>query len=363
MSVRAIEKMMHKERIGAIPHLVLTALSFIYGAGVRSRYLLYRAGVFKKRKLGCKVISVGNITVGGTGKTPVSILLATILKKNGYRPVILSRGYKKTGPGGIVSDGTALKLGPREAGDEPYLMASLLPGVPVIAGADRFKSGQIALEKFRPDCIILDDGFQHMRLKRDLNILLIDGAVGLGNGFMLPRGPLREPAEAIKRADLIMVKGGSLNGPEAELVREWNIPVMGFDYRATGLYDMFDNKDRGVACLKGKKVLAFAGVANPASFLRTLEDLGARIMNTITFPDHHDYTASDIEKIREAKGAGGADIIVTTEKDGVKLKEHIEGGGGPQVFALGVEAVIGDEEGLKRLLAPVLAGERGGRAR
>jgi len=361
MSVRAIEKMMHKDRIGTVPHLVFSALSFLYGAGVRSRYLLYRAGVLRTRGLGCKVISVGNITVGGTGKTPVSILLATILKKNGHRPVILSRGYKKAGQGGIVSDGDSLKLGPREAGDEPYLMASRLPGVPVIAGADRFRSGQMALEKFRPDCVILDDGFQHIRLKRDLNILLIDGAIGLGNGRMLPRGPLREPPQAIKRADLIMIKGakgGALNGPGAELAKKWNIPAMGFDYRVTALYDISDNLDKGVGFLKGKKVLAFAGVANPASFLRTLEGLDAKIINSITFPDHHDYTASDVEKIMEAKG-GGADLIVTTEKDGVKLREHIKGGS--QVFALGVEAVVDDEEAFKRLLAPVL--ERGGRAR
>jgi tetraacyldisaccharide 4'-kinase len=359
MSVRAIENMMHKERIGAIPHLFLTALSFLYGAGVRSRYLLYRAGVLRTRKLGCKVISVGNITVGGTGKTPVTILIASILKKNGHRPVILSRGYKKTGPGGIVSDGKSLKLGPREAGDEPYLMASLLPGVPVMAGADRFQSGQIALEKFRPDCVILDDGFQHIRIKRDLNILLIDGAIGLGNGHMLPRGPLREPAGAVRRADLIMikgVKGGSLNGAGAELAREWNIPAMGFDYRATKLYDISDNTDKGVAFLEGRKILAVAGLANPASFLRTLEDLNANIINTITFQDHHDYTAADIEKIREAKG--GADIIVTTEKDGVKLKECIKGG--PPIFALGVEAVVEDEERLKGLLAPIFA-KGGGR--
>ncbi len=367
MSVRpAIENMMRKERIGVIANLVLTTLSLVYGAGVRLRYLLYKAGVLRRKKLDCRVISVGNITVGGTGKTPTAIFLAAFLKKNGHRPVILSRGYKKTGHGGVVSDGKALKLGPKEAGDEPYLMASRLPDVPVMAGADRIRSGRIALEKFKPDCIILDDGFQHIRLKRDINILLIDSAQGLGNGLMLPRGILREPVSAIRRADFIMAKGGGLKGPEAELVRKWKIPVIGFDYRTSGLYDIFDNTDKGVGFLKGKKVLAFAGIANPSSFFKTLEGLNATITNTLAFPDHHEYTAYDIEKIRKAKGGGGgwaggggADIIVTTEKDGVKLRECIKGG--PPIFALGVEVVVEDEERFRELLAPAL-GRRGGRA-
>ncbi len=355
-SVRpAIEQMMRKERIGVISHLILSTLAFVYGAGVRLRYLFYRIGVLKSKKLPCKVISIGNITVGGTGKTPMAIFVAEFLKKSGKKVVILSRGYRKKGGGGVVSDGREIRLGPGEAGDEPYLMARRLKDVPVIAGADRFRSGECAIKEFAPEFIILDDGFQHLRLKRDINILLMDSDQGLGNGLLLPRGILREPAAAIKRADFIMVKGKGLRGTDEDAIKKFNIPALAFDFKPSGLYDIFDNTDKGIGFLKGKKVMAFAGVANPGSFFKTLESMGAVITNTISFPDHHAYTASDMKKIRKAKGGGvgggGAEIIVTTEKDGVKLKDYFKGGLF-SIYALGIDVAVEDEEGFKRLFTP-----------
>ena len=353
----AIEEMMRKERIGAAAHLALASLSFVYGAGVRLRYGLYQAGVLRRKRLDCPVISIGNITVGGTGKTPMTIFLASYLKKRGMRPVILSRGYKKTGPGGIVSDGRTLGLGPAEAGDEPYLMARRLPDVPVIVGADRFGAGLLAVERFRPDCAILDDGFQHMRLERDIDILLMDPARGLGNGYLLPRGILREPAGAMRRANLVMVKGGELRGPEARLAERWQIPAVRFDYRASGLYGVLDGVEMGVDFLRGRKAAAFAGIADPESFFKTLQGLGATLTKTFSFPDHHEYTGADIATIMKAKDAG-ADIYVTTEKDGVKLKGLLMKDA-PRVFALGVEVEVKDEAALNGLLAPIIKRVKG----
>ena len=186
--------------------LPLYLLSVPYQWAVRTRILFYNIGLLKTKRLPCPVISVGNITVGGTGKTPLVMLLARGLKERGIKIAILSRGYKrKKNSDSLVSDGQNLFLSPEAAGDEPYLMANALKGVPILVGKDRFMTGQMALERFGVRGLLLDDGYQHLHLHRDLNILLIDSNVGFGDGHLLPRGILREPLSHLQRADLFVL--------------------------------------------------------------------------------------------------------------------------------------------------------------
>ncbi|MBI5826676.1 MAG: tetraacyldisaccharide 4'-kinase [Deltaproteobacteria bacterium] len=349
-----VERWMRRDRIGIAPHALLYSLSVIYGIAVRLRLLLYRAGVLRTKRVPCPVISVGNITVGGTGKTPVAIFIASLLKESGKRVAVLSRGYKRGGKSiDTVSDGRDILLGPEMAGDEPYLIAKRLQGVPVVVGADRVGAALYAIERFSPDVIILDDGFQHIRLERDLNILLTDSINGFGR-YLLPRGILREPVEGIGRASLVMGRGFSK--PDMELIKRFNLPVMEYGYRPTGLIDVTGGSAKGVEALKGRKVLAFCAIANPESFFSTLEGLGAEVTDNIRFPDHHGYTQTDLDAVMGRQQ--GSQMIITTEKDAVK----IEGLNVPKaaVYALAIDVDTKERDRLKRLLMPIAGGGGGG---
>ena len=187
-------------------HIFFYLLSLPYGGAVRARNRLFDLGVLRQEKVGCPVVSVGNLTVGGTGKTPMVILLAGMLRDRGMRPAVLSRGYggKSTSDVLVVSDGSQILAGPEEAGDEPVLIARRLKGIPVLAGAKRALTGRYARENFGVDVMVLDDGFQHRWIHRDLDIVLLDSRQPLGNGLLLPRGPLREPPSALERAGVVV---------------------------------------------------------------------------------------------------------------------------------------------------------------
>lgn len=347
---KKIETLMREKEIGVVPHALLYPLSRVYGFAMRVRNTCYRANILPSEGLPCHVISVGNITAGGTGKTPVTMFIADFLRKSGKRVAILSRGYKGTNKGiGVVSDGRSVLMGPMEAGDEPYLMASKLAGVPVIVGADRIKTGRFALEKFSPNVLLLDDGFQHIRLKRDINILLMDSKEGFGNGYLLPRGILREPISSIGRADVAMVKGGEAPEKEAGLLLEYSVPAISFSYRPECLFEVGTGARKESGSLKGKKVFALAGIANPESFLSTLKEAGMIVVGSRFFPDHHRYTGADIEALK--KEAAAAYAVITTEKDGVKLK----GLSGLPIYALSIEVEI-EEDKFRNFFGPILKG-------
>jgi len=302
--------------------LPLFLASLAYRAGVSLRNFLYDTGILRARKMTCAVISVGNITVGGTGKTPMVIMLAGMLKMQGYRPAILSRGYggkrKRQGRAGVVSDGREVLMGPGEAGDEPVLIAQSMPDVPVIVGKDRSCAGELAIERFDADILILDDGFQHRRLSRDIDIVLLDSERPFGNGFMLPRGGLREPRKALRRADVaVMTSTGEADDLPSGGISQ--IPVFRGLRRPVGLVRGRAKDTCPLAYLTGKRVCAFAGIARPDSFRRILEPLCGEIASFVPFPDHHVYTAGDVEHIRKLCRDSGAQLMVTTEKDGIKL--------------------------------------------
>jgi tetraacyldisaccharide 4'-kinase len=324
-------------------HIFFYLLSFPYGGAVRARNRLFDLGVLKQERLGCPVVSVGNLTVGGTGKTPMVILLAGLLRQWGLRPAVLSRGYGGTSRSGVlvVSDGRSVLAGPEEAGDEPVLIARRLRDVPVLAGPKRVITGRYALEHFDVDAILLDDGFQHRYLMRDLDIVLLDSRQPLGNGFILPRGPLREAPSALERAGLIAFtrsEDGSAPPVDGRLSAILSKrPSLRTRIRPTALIGA-EGTERPLSALAGKRVFAFAGIAQPDSFRQTLDALGGIIAGFRAFPDHHRYTAEDLGRIEHDAGLARADIVLATEKDLVKLR------GIPQalsrVSALAVETEI-----------------------
>jgi len=342
---------------------LLQPLSYLYEAGVRTRLGLYRAGALRSRSLPCSVISVGNITAGGSGKTPLTMYIARYLMKRGARVVIVSRGYGGSLKGlGVVSNGAGeILLGAAEAGDEPLLMARSLRGVPVVVGADRFAAGTLAIKEFSPTVIILDDGFQHIRLFRDLNILLVDGSVPLTGARLLPAGPLREPLSAIKRADMVLVKGGSLNDYDKELLGRYNFRATGFVYMAGGVTDLETNESLTLADLKGVPLMAIAGIARPESFFTTLKDSGLKVVGTISYSDHYPYKAEDISVISEKMKTSGAEAFITTEKDGVKLSPLLRGGG-LAGYALSIDVRLKEKSVFKRAMAPFTGDGKGAKS-
>jgi len=286
------------------------------------RTLLYDLGVKRSKRLPCPVISVGNLTVGGTGKTPLVMALVKELAKRGIRTAILTRGYKgKKTSGHIASDGQSIFLSPEESGDEPYLMSKTLKGTPVVIGKNRFLAGGRALHQFDVDGLLLDDGYQHLQLHRDLNILLIDSNIGFGDRHLLPRGILRESLEQLRRASLILLT--QVDHPEAprpleEELRKLHpsLPIFHSHYESLGLIGPKEERE-DLHALQGKNVLALSGIANPDSFSSLLKKCGMQVIREKVLPDHHHYTQEDIRSIE--KEGERVDWIVTTEKDMVKL--------------------------------------------
>jgi tetraacyldisaccharide 4'-kinase len=307
---------------------------------------LYYIGLSAKRayalrhqkKLPCRVISIGNITVGGTGKTPATITLAQEAKKRGFDPVILTRGYKGSAKGPcFVTRGDGIRLNADEAGDEPVLMAEKLPGVPVVKGTNRYEAGLFALQYFKTQSstynnnllFILDDGFQHWNLHRDKDILLIDSMDPFGKRSLLPLGKLREPLTAMKRADIIVLTkckrpNGSRKRETERIVaeiRKYNMDAPVFFSGHTIDSSCLPSGERiSPEHLKGTRVFGFCALGSPGSFSSTVADAGAVITGFRTFRDHHTYVQEDIEKIRREAENSGAEWIVTTEKDMTKTR-------------------------------------------
>lgn len=318
----------HEMRGFRLTTIPLAFLSGIYQILVRIRLLTYKEKSGKR--LPGFVVSIGNITTGGTGKTPAAKLIAGWALSNGCLPAVLSRGY-----GGeykekvlVVSDGNDINTGPEEAGDEPYLLAKALKGIPVIVSRNRHSAGLLANQRFGCNFFILDDGFQHLQLKRDMNVLLLDAASPTGNGHLLPWGPLREPLNQINRADVVILTRFDTDlciESSSEIIKGLlhELPV----FRSNHLPDklVFPNKDEtyNVDFLKGKRIAAFAGIAKPEVFLNTLNLLGADVVSFNEFGDHHKYTYGDLETLKSLKEKHGLEYILTTEKDWVRLEKNL----------------------------------------
>jgi tetraacyldisaccharide 4'-kinase len=306
---------------------LLHVASWIYGLGVLGRLGLYRIGILRRTRLAGRVISVGNITAGGTGKTPFVMLLAQEISNRGVRPAVVLRGYggKKEGSTVVVSDGERIGMDYPEVGDEALLLARKLPGVPVIMTPDRVRGCQVAFGEFGAQVTVLDDGFQHLRVEPDLNVLLLDRENPFGYGYLLPRGLLREPVGALRRADLCVITGMGEPGEPWDVPPQIRytaaVPCLQAAYTPTVLTNMKTEETVAEQALHGQGVIAFSGIANPAVFEQTLHSLGIIPRHHLVFPDHHRYVASDLSGIAGRMAKAGATVALTTEKDAVRLEK------------------------------------------
>ena len=373
-----------QQRILATPlRFLLIPLSWFYTASVQLRNILYTRGVFKARRLPCRVISVGNIVVGGTGKTPAVIVIAKHLQREGMRVAILLRGYKRRvrEKVTIVSDGEKVCASPIESGDEADMMAKHLSGVPIIVGKCRYLTGQVALERFKVDVLLLDDGFQHRQLARDVDILTIPATHPFGSPKkLLPAGTLREPPTALRRADLILLTHAdtpNISAHAKKVVKGLapNAPVLESIYQPTHLYPLAISSQQSAISmkpslpteteirdpkaiptdikeLKGKRVLAVCGIGNPDAFVVTLMRCSVASVELLAFPDHHVYTEADKQRMDTAFQAAAADLIVTTQKDEQKLARFVDNWKLP-IVVLAVALVITDGD---EMLTDVLLG-------
>jgi tetraacyldisaccharide 4'-kinase len=271
------------------------------------------------------VLSVGNLTLGGTGKTPLVETVAALLRDRGHRVAILSRGYGRRGhePLTVVSDGEKVLVSPEVAGDEAFLLAEHLPGVSVLVGKDRYRAGALAVQRFGVQAVVLDDGFQYLPLARDLNLLLLDAARPLGSGRLFPRGDLREAPSAIARADAIVFtrwEPGMLVFLSALQLRHPWPALFCSQHEPIDLRLLQDGQALPLTSLKDRRVLAFCGIGAPESFRRLLHQLGATVVAFFAFPDHHVYERPGVEALARTAASHGAEAMVTTEKDGVRLR-------------------------------------------
>ncbi len=335
---------------------ILFVISKIYGGAVKLRRTFYRKSVLRSKMLSCPVISIGNITVGGTGKTPMTIYVANIVKDLGYKVVIISRGYKGEAEkiGGIVSDGKTILMAPEIAGDEPYMIAARLRGVPVIVGKNRFKAGRLAIRKFEPDILVLDDGFQHLKLNRDLDFVLLDYRKPFGNGYLLPRGVMREPASALKYANaIILTRSDTPNDKDMKpplnrlrfykritpVYRSFHKPIV---YKIADRKKNFEALRQNPDCIKGRTAFAFSGLADNDNFRRTLKKFECNISGYLGFSDHHSYSDSDLKDILGAAEKSKSECLITTEKDYVRIAHKLVW---PfDLYVVGIEIEFGIDE-------------------
>ncbi len=305
--------------------IVLPPLSLLYGAVTRTRLSLYRRGTFQTSKLDRPVISVGNITTGGTGKTPLVEHVARTLAAHGKKVCILTRGYGRKDPHlqVIVSDGYGVLASPSEAGDEPFLLATRLKGLAaVISSADRIAAGREAIKDFGTECFVLDDGFQHLRLARDLNIVTIDATNPWGGGRLLPHGRLRESIDGLSRADCVVItrcdQVGSVETLREEISRlTGGKPIFESQMRMVRVSPL---KNGGEPLAPPARVVAFCAVGNPSSFFESLQRAGYEIAAERSFADHHVYSQDEIDSVIRLARNVGSDVLITTDKDAVKLR-------------------------------------------
>lgn len=316
--------------LGLSPSPVLAALArgaaLLYGAGAAARRAWYQRGWGRVQRLPAPVVSVGNLAVGGTGKTPLVACLARELQKKGLRVVILSRGYGgQARQATCISDGSRVRVRPPVAGDEAYLLARDLPGVPVYTGRCRYEAGVMAWRRHQPDLFLLDDGLQHFQLHRDLELVLLDAEEPLGNGRLLPAGPLREAPEVLRLADFLVLsryRPERHQGTLARFIAQFpDQEVLTAGIEAVGLCRYPGGEKLPLTALAATPVLAFAGLARPQVFRETLTELGAILTDWRTFPDHHPYRGREVQELVAAAQAGGAGALLTTAKDWARLGE------------------------------------------
>ena len=336
---------------------ILFILSWFYWGLIALVDLAYRLKLLKPAQVQARVISVGNITWGGTGKTSMIQFLAQFLLGQGKRVVILSRGYKQDERCKMPYFAKATK-GRQDArseykamGDEPYLLAQKFPGVPVIVGRDRIQSAGQAIKTYQPQVILLDDGFQHRRLQRDLDIVLVDVLDPFGNGFFIPRGSLREPKANLRRAQVIVLTNCEFEKDATEdVARELaainsQALIARASYRFLRLTEAITGQTIVPTYLAGRPLCLMASIGNFNSFKKTVSSyLNGRVVLEFDFPDHYDYEKEDLDNVRNACVQQGLYAVITTEKDLVRLRPHLDENSGLKIFVLEVGLEITDKK-------------------
>lgn len=345
----------------------LALAGWVYGRVQAVRRQAYRRGWLPSVRVSVPVVSVGNVTAGGTGKTPCVQTVCRLLQQRCVRPAVLSRGYGGSLGGAVaaVSDGEQVLLGPDQAGDEPVLLANTLPGVPVVVGARRSQSARLAIEALGAEVLVLDDGFQHLRLARDLDLVMVDARVPFANGHCFPRGLLRESPRALRAADLVVLTRTRRVEPrrieatrrEVEVYLDGR-PVLTAAHLPVALVDLANGAVHPLERLAGLKILAAAGIGQPELFFQDLKDLGAEVLQTVPYPDHHRFSTQEVTQLDQWAGLMRADAVVTTEKDGVRLRQFLPLS--VPVLALRIEVRVSDPAVLERALDSLLEGRRDG---
>ena len=331
------EKGADRDQPGGIVLLLrcLKVFSWLFGGVVAIRYFLYGTGVLRRHPLGIQVISIGNVTAGGTGKTPVTEIFARTLAAEGRKVAILSRGYRRkeapwwqrvftqvVEPPLVVSDGKRVLLDSATGGDEPYMLASNLPGVAVVVDRNRVKAGRYAVQRFGCNTLILDDGFQYQKLKHSIEVVLVDSSNPFGNGNLLPRGILREPIRNIRRADIIFLTKcrGDVSAVKEE-IRRYNstAEIVECNHTPKVLKDVWSREEHPLEWLSGKTVCTLSGIASPKGFENSLRHLGSKVVWCERYADHHRYEPSEVLYALNRTADMGADALVTTEKDAVRF--------------------------------------------
>jgi tetraacyldisaccharide 4'-kinase len=302
-------------------------ISPLYSMVMAFRASLYRRNILHVNTLPVPVISVGNLTMGGTGKTPAVQMLAKYLQRKGWRPAVVSRGYrgKADKPVNVVSDGRNILLSAENAGDEPYLLATSIPGLVVLTGKKRIMPCRYACDELGCNIIILDDGFQHLSVDRDVNIVLFNATTLAGNSRVFPGGELREPVSALRRADAFLLTGVTTdNAPRADAFSKLlkdkfnNTPVFTSEISVSGISSI--KSEEVVTNINKLKFYAFSGIAHPQRFLDTLTSEGLQICGHTSFKDHASYSSDEVNTLTKKAEAAGATGLITTEKDMVKLQ-------------------------------------------
>ncbi len=331
-----------------IINILLFPLFLLYQLIVSIRNYLYDINFFKSTKLPCKVISVGNITVGGTGKTPTVIAIAKFLQTQNKKVAVLSRGYGRKSKGTqLVTNGDTLISDWKKFGDEPILMAKHLSNIPIVVDENRIRGGQYLINNFEPEIIILDDGFQHRKLFRNVDIVLINSNISKFKNRIFSFGNFREPWKSLKRAHLIFLSKSARRDNTIYLqdkLRSYAKPIVNV-HKIPGDY-LLDNNHKLmlITDFSGKTALLISGIGDPESFYKTVYGLNLIIIGHLKFRDHQSYSKSDIEKIRDKFQKSGADILLTTEKDFLKVK-HAD----LPIYALPIAMDI-EENGYHQLL-------------
>ena len=332
--------------------LILPPLSELYGAITRARSILYNRGTFRTNRLNRPVISVGNLTTGGTGKTPLVEWIARVISAEGKRVCILTRGYGRRNPNRrvLVSDGQSVLSNPFDAGDEPFLLGKNLVGsAAIISDINRVAAGQGAIEHLKTDCFILDDGFQHLRLARDLDVVTIDATDPWGGGKLLPYGRLREKPDALKRADCLVITRADQVEDVTTLISE--LKVVSGD-RPIFVSRMAPRRvvrlDQTQEVETRERMAAFCAVGNPDSFFKLLEQAGYDLVLKEQFSDHHVYSSRDLQSLESEARKAGALGIITTAKDAVKLTSHSFS---LPCYVMEIELKIDNDRELQRMIA------------